>query len=96
MQPTITQLTPMQKLHALANRFYQGGVQWIPKKGDFYTSTRADLEIYEILDVTEDKIKTVNLTAKSSIVSEWDKETFLTEGFGINRVWVPHFIFNLK
>lgn len=89
-----TKLTETQKLHALAFKYYQG-VKWEPKKGDYYTTSRADLELYQIVDVTETKIMTRYLVG-SDTISEWDKEAFLTQGFGINRVWVPDFIFKLK
>lgn len=89
-----TKLTENQKLHALAYKYYQGG-KWEPKKGDYYTTSRADLELYQVVDVTETKVLTRYLVG-SDTTSEWDKDGFLTEGFGVNRVWVPHFIFNLK
>lgn len=89
-----TSLTCNQKLNALAYRFYQGG-KWIPKSGDFYTTSRADLELYKVVDVTDNKIMT-KYCIGSDVISEWDKGTFLTKGFGINRVYVPDFIFDLK
>lgn len=86
------ELTPMQKLNAFAYRFYNGTI-WIPKKFDYYTSTRADLELYQIVEISEDKIKTKYCHPNSGDnISEWNKETFLTEGFGVNRLFVPLFI----
>ncbi|MDD9740894.1 hypothetical protein PVW47_14030 [Marinovum sp. SP66] len=41
-------LTKTQKLEALAARFYQG-VEWVPKAGDLYTTSRADLEVYRVI-----------------------------------------------
>ena len=89
-----TKLTEMQKLHALAYKYYQGQ-KWEPKKGDYYTTSRADLELYQVVDVTDTKVVTRYLVGSDN-VSEWDKNGFLTEGFGVNRVWVPHFIFKLN
>lgn len=87
-------LTENQKLHALAYKYYQGA-KWDPKKGDYYTTSRADLELYRIVDITDTKILT-QYTTGSDAISEWDKDGFLTEGFGVNRVYVPDFIFRLK
>jgi hypothetical protein len=90
------ELNPMQKLNALQYKYYQGG-KWIPKEGDFYTTSRADLELYKVVEVTDTKIKTKYcLPERGDSISEWDKETFLTEGFGVNRVYVPEWIFAIK
>lgn len=86
-------LTENQKLNALAFKYYQGA-KWEPKAGDYYTTSRSDLELYQVVEVTEDKVKTKYLTPDSSI-SEWDKAGFLTEGFGVNRVWVPDWVLSL-
>lgn len=89
-----TSLTPTQKIHAFAYKFYNGGQKWNPKSGDYYTTTRADLELYQVVEVTETKIKTTYLTPNSTI-TEWDKDTFLTEGFGVNRMFVPDWVFKI-
>lgn len=86
-----TSLTPMQKLHAMAYKYYSG-IKWEPKKGDYYTTSRADLELYQVVDVTETKVMTKYLVG-SDTISEWDKDRFTTEGFGVNRVHVPVFCF---
>lgn len=83
-------LTHKQKLEALAFRFYQDG-KWEPKKGDFYTTSRADLELYKIVDESETEIFTSYLPL-GGVVANWPKETFATGGFGPKRVWVPPFI----
>jgi len=90
----LTKLTEMQKLHALAYKYYQGQ-KWEPNKGDYYTTSRADLELYQVVDVTDTKVITRYLVGSDN-VSEWDKSGFTTEGFGVNRVWVPDFIFKLN
>ena len=41
------QLTEWQKIEAMALRFYSE-LQWVPKAGDYYTTSRADLELYRI------------------------------------------------
>lgn len=81
-------LTETQKLEALAARFYQG-LEWKPKAGDLYTTSRADLEVYEVVDVTGGKVFTRYTEGGDWGVSEWPEAEFLTEGFGPNRVWVP-------
>ena len=86
-------LTERQKLLAMAHKYYNHQ-EWIPQKGDYYTSSRADLELYQVVDVTDTKVCTIYVNG-SGTVSEWDKETFLTEGFGINRVHVPKFVFTV-
>lgn len=80
-------LTPQNKLEALALRFYQGHV-WEPKPGDYYTSSRADLEVYRVVDVTDDEVITEYAEGGMG-VSKWPRSEFTTEGFGLMRVWVP-------
>lgn len=87
-----TELTVNQKMHALSNAMYQGGVKWIPKAGDYYTSSRADLELYKIVSIENGKIKTKYAHSDTEPM-EWDEETFLTKGFGVNRIHVPNWIF---
>ncbi len=88
-------LTVNQKMHALSNSMYQGGVKWIPKEGDYYTSSRADLEVYQIISIKNGKIKTIYTDSESEPM-EWDEATFLTEGFGKNRIHVPNWILNIQ
>jgi hypothetical protein len=83
-------LTPQQKLEALALRFYQGQ-EWTPKAGDLYTTSRADLELYRVVEVREDVIVT-EYTEGCADCATWPATEFLTEGFGPNRVWVPDWI----
>lgn len=85
-------LTHEQKLEAMAHRFYQGA-EWQPKAGDYYTTSRADLEVYKVIEVRDDVIVT-DYTENSAGPSEWPASEFLTEGFGPQRVWVPDWIFN--
>lgn len=83
-------LTFQQKLNALAYRFYQGS-PWEPKAGDYYTTSRADLELYQVVSV-DDKFVRTRYTEGSSTHSKWPREEFLTGGFGPKRVYVPDFI----
>lgn len=87
-------LTQTQKLHALAYRFYQGAA-WTPKAGDFYTTSRADLELYQVVSVEGGIVRT-RYTEGSDAISEWQEAGFLTEGFGPKRVFVPEWVLNLK
>lgn len=87
-------LTPTQKLHALAYRFYQGAA-WTPKAGDFYTTSRADLELYQIVSIEGGIVRT-RFTEGSDAISEWTEAGFLIEGFGPKRVHVPEWVMNLK
>ena len=81
-------LTPKQKMEALAYRFYQGGT-WVPKAGDFYTTSRADLEVYQVVSVDGGKVRTRYTDGGTDAIAEWDGVGFLTEGFGPKRVYVP-------
>ena len=86
----MAKLTHQQKLDALAYRFYQGAA-WDPKAGDFYTTSRADLELYQVVSVEGGVVRT-RFTEGSDAISEWPAEEFLTAGFGPKRVFVPEWI----
>lgn len=87
-----TELTLEQKLEALSLKHYQG-FAWNPKKGDYYTSSRNDLELYQIVDENETSFFTKYSTdIDGSNLAEWTKEEFLID-FGVNRVFVPDFVF---
>jgi hypothetical protein len=86
--------TTDMKLQAMAHKYYSG-IKWEPKAGDYYTSSRADLELYKVIEVTDTKVKTVYVKPDSEI-AEWDKDGFTNEGFGLNRVYVPDFVFRLQ
>lgn len=86
-----TELTESQKLEALAVRFYNG-IEWHPKAGDFYTSSRPDLELYRVAKIVDGKIYTEYCTSPGQL-AEWDLEGFTTEGFGDCRVHVPDYVF---
>ncbi len=88
-----TSLTANQKLSALANKYYQGTI-WVPKAGDYYTTCRSDLELYRVVKIEEDKLYTEYCT-HPGILTEWDAETFTTEGFGKMRVHVPDYILEI-
>lgn len=88
-------LTVKQKMLALSNAMYQGGVPWTPAPGDYYTSSRPDLELYLVVCVNETHISTM-YTDGSDDVMHWPKAGFLTEGFGPNRIHVPKWILDSK
>lgn len=83
-------LTLEQKLKALSLRFYSG-MEWQPKAGDYYTTSRDDLELYQVVLVTEEVVIT-RYTEGSIEQSQWPANEFLTEGFGPRRVWVPGWV----
>lgn len=84
-------LTAGQKLQALALRFYQC-LEWAPKAGDYYTTSRADLELYKVVDVRDGKVFTTYLP-EGGTVAEWPAEEFLSEEtFGRCRVHVPDWV----
>lgn len=88
-----TELTLNQKLEALALKYYED-FQWQPKKGDYYTSSRNDLELYQIVDEGEQFFYTKYCDPKKgNDTSMWPKSTFLKD-FGLKRVFVPEWILN--
>lgn len=89
-----TALTAQQKLEALALRFYQGR-HWKPLPGHYYTTSRADLELYRIVKIEDGKIFT-EYTTSPGVLCEWAEVGFTTEGFGIHRIWVPDFILKMS
>ncbi|UDF29813.1 UNVERIFIED_ORG: hypothetical protein LHK14_00375 [Roseateles sp. XES5] len=86
----MAKLTHQQKLDALAYRFYQGAA-WEPKAGDFYTTSRADLELYQVVSVEGGVVRT-RFTEGSDAIAEWPEGEFLTGGFGPKRVFVPEWV----
>lgn len=83
-------LTAEMKLEAFAVKYYNG-LQWNPKKGDYYTTTRADLELYQVHDIDEDFVYTI-YTDRECEVQRWDKDKFTTQDFGIRRMWIPDYL----
>lgn len=90
-------MTLRQKLSVLSNRFY-GGIRW-PEPlvaGIYYTTSRDDLELYQIVDVVDGKVYTRYCdSSKTEVISEWDEDGFTTKGFGPKRVYVGEWIFSL-
>lgn len=91
----ITKLTPYQKMQAISEAFYCGGVKWLPTKGDYYTTVRNDLELYQILDEDDENFYTIYCTDVQQRTSAWKKTEFLTHGFGPNRIQVRKYIIGL-
>lgn len=99
MKVRATQLTERQKLQVLADRFYNNTANnWQPKVGDYYTTPRADLELYYIIAETPTQFLTVycDTTKYGDGINpaKWPKGEFLT-GFGVNRIEVKSHIFDL-
>jgi len=89
-----TKLTAEQKLQALSSKYYDG-LEWQPKKGDYYTTSRNDLELYQIVDENETTFFTNYLDEKKALEPhEWSKKQFLKD-FGERRVYVPDFVFEM-
>jgi hypothetical protein len=86
-----TKLTPYQKLQALHDRFYSN-MKWEPKKGDYYTTSRNDLELYHIIDEDEEYVYTIYCTDPNQNRSKWKKSEFTSQGFGPCRVYVHGYI----
>lgn len=89
-------LTAEVKLQDFEVRFYQY-IKWQPKKGDYYTTTRSDLELYQVIDIDDEFIYTKYCDKeRGDSVSKWEKEKFTTEGFGDRRMHVPNYLLNFK
>lgn len=90
-------ITDKQKLEAFAYRFYQYA-QWEPKVGDYYTITRSDNQLCRIVGSTNDNFL-VELSwpdGQVGNVTEFPKDGFNTKDFGINRMYVPTWIFKVE
>lgn len=84
-------LSVVQKQQALSLKYYDC-LEWKPKKGDYYTTSRNDLELYQIVDENESSLFTNYCDEKKSPQpQEWKKSDFLID-FGERRVYVPDFI----
>lgn len=88
-----TTLTYQQKLEALGARFYSY-LQWTPKAGDYYTSSRPDLELYRVVKIENGIVFTEYCTSPGSL-AEWPESEFTTQGFGPQRVWVPDWVLRI-
>ena len=87
-----TELALNQKLDALANKYYQF-VKWSPKKGDYYTTSRNDLQLCQIVDEDEKHFYTNYCDPSLNSDNEpWIKDDFLKD-FGKCRVYVPEWVF---
>lgn len=93
-----TRLTYPQKLRALANKYYQRA-EWHPRAGDYYTTSRDDLELYQIKDVVERDGELIVITRYAHLpedegsLAEWRMNDFLSpQSFGYARVWVPRWV----
>jgi hypothetical protein len=88
----LTELTKDQKLLAIRLKYYDCQ-EWHPKKGDYYTTCRNDLELYQIVDEDENYFYTnyCNPHQKTERPSEWLKVDF-KKGFGEKRIFVPDIV----
>lgn len=90
-------LTQAQKLEAMALRYYSGclwGIDGVVRAGDLYTSSRADLELYQVVAVEDGKVVTRYRDPRNAAArASWDYDDFLSpKSFGRCRVWVPNWI----
>lgn len=91
-----TSLTTTEKLKAFAFTFYHSSIhtKWQPKKGDYYTTTREDLELYQIVDEDDEHLYTNYVNGRSDSPTKWSKKEFLDpNGFGSRRLWIPEWCF---
>lgn len=91
------ELTAEQKLKAFDYRYYQNQI-WQPKKGDYYTITRDELCLYQIVDETDTSFYIILVYSNNGSYQEspdqWLKDEFLS-GFFNCRLYVPNWILGL-
>ena len=94
--------TTQMKLEALEHKYYLAapeGKPWEPKEFDHYTLTRTDLELFLVVEVTDEKIGVKMVKGSDGkdtlqMVSYWPKRQFLSmTEFMPNRVFVPNWIY---
>lgn len=88
------EISEKQKLEAMANKFYSG-MEWNPKVNDYYTTARADLEVFKVLKIEDGYIYTVMVGGNQKTPEKWDLNGFTTEGFGPNRVHIQPWVLAL-
>jgi hypothetical protein len=88
-----TSLTLEQKIAALSLKYYDG-FMWFPKSGDYYTTSRNDLELYKIEKEDDEFFYTIYCNIEGCNPSQWKKTEFLKD-FGVFRVFVPDIILSL-
>jgi len=86
-----TALTCQQKLHCMAVKYFQN-YEWIPKAGDYFTTARADLKLFQITRIDGRDVFTINTAETESLEDRHDLAGFSCFGQGSIRVYVPDFI----
>ena len=89
----LTALTINQKMQAISDKYYSG-LEWKPKAGDYYTTSRNDLELYKIVGENTENFYTIYCSDFMKNTTEWDKSKFLKD-FGVHRVLVSDYIFEM-
>lgn len=89
-------LTLKIKLAAISLKYYSL-YKWEPKAGDFFTTSRNDCELYQIVAIDEELVYTKYYEPSfSDTISTCLKDDFLSEHtFGRHRVHVPEWAFKL-
>lgn len=104
------QFTLEQKMQAIADHLYnaEGRPAWTPFVDAYYTILRADTELYQIVAidtfrgvvifrrVDDEHLAACKEYGFENNDQEFDLEGFTTEGFGPNRVPVPHYVLSVE
>lgn len=93
-------MTERQKLAAIEYKYYSGAA-WEPKVGDYYTLTRNSLglEVFQIQKEVDNQFGIIKVWDEhgnekhQTDHSYFPKSGFSNEGFGLNRVYLPEFIY---
>jgi len=86
-----TALTCQQKLHCFGLKYFQN-YEWKPEIGDYFTTTRADLELFQITRIEERNVFWINAKEPNSLEQRDDLSGFSCLGQGSIRLYVPDFI----
>lgn len=83
-----------QKLTAIHIKHYQGD-EWLPQAGDFFTTLRADLALFQISKIDGRQVFVVSVDDGNQ-ESAYDLGNFTSGGTGSLRVHVPKFVLDTK
>jgi hypothetical protein len=98
MRGAAVPLTWKQKCHAMAFHVNQPG-NWTPVAGDYYTSVRPDLEVYQVVSIDGGVVSTRYVEPPQddgSQLATWSEQGFLSDGYGPSRVWLPAWALEIK
>ena len=97
-----------QKMQAISDHLYNqdGRPAWEPYVDAYYTIIRNDTELFQIVQLDDDKLGFLRVDddyledcerfGYDNVVQVWDVDGFTTESFGPNRIPVPEYILGIE